>query len=107
LSPKSSIERGAAEFGGKEMSPSVPTGEPVRNLLDAFDRLAEPDRREFVLEILRRTREMDWPPIDDETIARIAEEAFLEYDAREVDQANPVETPDRPGQFVDEMNDHE
>jgi hypothetical protein len=63
------------------------TSEPVRDLLGAFDRLTEPDQREFVSEILRRTSSLEWPPLDDETIDRIADESFLEYDKREADDA--------------------
>jgi hypothetical protein len=63
------------------------TSEPVRDLLGAFDRLTEPDQREFVSEVLRRTSGFEWPPLDDETINQIADEAFLEYDKREAADA--------------------
>jgi hypothetical protein len=56
---------------------------PVRELLGAFDRLTEDDRRDFFSEIMRRTKDLEWPPLDDETIDRIADETFLEYDNRE------------------------
>jgi hypothetical protein len=52
-------------------------------VLESFDRLSPSEKRVVVDEILRRTRELDWPPIDDETIDRIADESFLEYDLRE------------------------
>jgi hypothetical protein len=71
--------------GGTE---SVSMSEPVRHLLGAFDRLAECDRREFVSEILRRAGELEWPPLDEETIDRIADESFLEYDIREAADAH-------------------
>jgi len=51
--------------------------------LESFDRLASSDKHELLDEIIRRTRDLDWPPFDDETIDRIADEAFLEYDLRE------------------------
>lgn len=55
----------------------------VRGLLDAFDRLSTNEQREAVIEILRRTRDLELPPLDDESIDRIADESFLEYDVRE------------------------
>ncbi len=55
----------------------------VQALIDAYDRLTSEERREAVCEILRREKIGDYPPLDDETIDRIADEAFLEYDTRE------------------------
>jgi hypothetical protein len=69
------------------MNTSLPN-EPVRGLLEAFNLLTEPDRREFISEILRRTSDLEWPPLDDETISRIAGESFLEYDIREAADAH-------------------
>jgi hypothetical protein len=59
----------------------------VQNLIMAFDRLTEVQQREFATEVLRRTRDLEWPPLDDETIDRIADESFLEYDIREAADA--------------------
>ena len=61
--------------------------EPVRDLLRAFDRLTDDDQRDFFSEILRRTKDLEWPPLDDEAISRIADESFLEYDIREAADA--------------------
>jgi hypothetical protein len=55
----------------------------VQALIDAYDRLTSEERRQAVCEILRRETPADYPPLDDETIDRIADESFLEYDARE------------------------
>jgi len=55
----------------------------VQYVLDNFDRLSAPDKHEAFAEILRRARDLEVPSLDDETIDRIADEAFLEYDARE------------------------
>jgi hypothetical protein len=66
---------------------SGPMGEPLRELLDAFDRLDEPNKRDFLWEILRRTKDLELPPLDDETINRIADDSFLEYDIREAADA--------------------
>ena len=59
----------------------------VQNLIMAFDRLTEGQQREFAAEVLRRARHLNWPPLDDETIDRIAEESFMEYDIREAADA--------------------
>jgi hypothetical protein len=61
--------------------------EPVQDLLRAFDRLTDDDQRDFFSEILRRTKDLEWPPLDDEAISRIADESFLEYDIREAADA--------------------
>ena len=55
----------------------------VQLVLESFDRLEASAKREVLDEIIRRSRDLDWPPLDDETIDRIADEAFLEYDLRE------------------------
>ncbi len=44
------------------------------------DSCQEPDR-----EPLWRMEEMEYPPLDEETMAQIADEAFLEYDIREAE----------------------
>jgi hypothetical protein len=66
---------------------SGPIDQPVRDLLDAFDRLEEPNKRDFLWEIIRRTKDLELPPLDEETINRIADESFLEYDIREAADA--------------------
>jgi hypothetical protein len=55
----------------------------VQSLIDAFDQLTGDERREAAYEILRRAQLTDNPPLDDETIDRIADESFREYDVRE------------------------
>jgi hypothetical protein len=57
--------------------------EQVRHLISAFDRLTESDQGEFAAAVLRRTRDLRWPPLDDETIYQLADESFVEYDVRE------------------------
>jgi hypothetical protein len=61
--------------------------DPVRDLLGAFERLTEHDQRDFLSEILQRTKDLEYPPLDEETISRIADESFLEYDIREAADA--------------------
>ena len=55
----------------------------VKSVLDAFDGLSEAERHDVVVEIFRRTASQDYPDLDDETLAQIADETFLELDARE------------------------
>lgn len=55
----------------------------VRDLIETFEHLPEPDRLEVAFEILRRTTQLDFPPVGDEALALAAEEVFLELDARE------------------------
>jgi hypothetical protein len=66
---------------------SVSMSDPVRDLLGAFDRLTEHDQRDFLSEILRRTKDLELPPLDEETINQIADESFLEYDLTEAADA--------------------
>jgi hypothetical protein len=65
------------------MSDPSSMSEQVKHLISAFDRLTESDQCVFAAAVLRRTRDLSWPPLDDETIDRIADESFSEYDARE------------------------
>jgi hypothetical protein len=65
------------------MSDPSSMSEQVKHLISAFDRLTESDQRVFAGAVLRRTRDISWPPRDDETIDRIADESFSEYDARQ------------------------
>lgn len=65
------------------MSDPSSISDQVQNLIRAFDRLTEGEQREFAAAILQRARDLRWPPLDGETIDRIAEESFLQYDIRE------------------------
>ena len=55
----------------------------VQNLLEAFQRLAPDEQREAASAILRRVSDLDYPPLDDEALAQIADQSFQEYDTRE------------------------
>lgn len=59
----------------------------VTHLLESFDRLSEQERSEALVELLRRSETMDYGPLDDETLSRIADEGFLVYDRREAADA--------------------
>ncbi|GAB4291492.1 MAG: hypothetical protein Fur0025_26740 [Oscillatoriaceae cyanobacterium] len=55
----------------------------VQELLNTFDRLTDSERVELTLEILKRTLDLDFPPLSDEDLVLNAEEIFLEMDAQE------------------------
>jgi hypothetical protein len=55
----------------------------VQALIAAFDQLTPEERREVECAILDRVQMTDSPPPDDETIDRIADDSFIEYDVRE------------------------
>lgn len=61
----------------------------VRKLLDSFERLPAPERREAAAEILRRTLDEDGFPLDDESLTLAAEALFLGLDSREAADARP------------------
>jgi hypothetical protein len=58
----------------------------AQDLLNAFDRLSEAERREVVYELLKRARKFDYPDLDDETLAQIADELWQLYDAEEAEK---------------------
>lgn len=55
----------------------------VQNILQSYDSLPELEKREVVAEILRRSFQLDLPPLTDEDLVLQAEERFLELDGRE------------------------
>jgi len=57
--------------------------ESVKSLVHIFECLTETEQHDAAVEILRRTASQEYPDLDDETLARIADETFLELDARE------------------------
>lgn len=55
----------------------------VQELLNTFDRLTDSERLMLVLEILKRTVYLDFPPLSDEDLVLNAEELFRELDVQE------------------------
>lgn len=55
----------------------------VQELLNTFDHLIDLERLFLVMEILKRTIYLDFPPLSDEDLALNAEELFLDLDAQE------------------------
>ncbi|HAZ46509.1 MAG TPA: hypothetical protein DDW76_01915 [Cyanobacteria bacterium UBA11369] len=55
----------------------------VEELLNAFDSLTDAERLDLLLEILKRTVYLDFPPLSDEDLVLNAEGLFLELDRQE------------------------
>jgi hypothetical protein len=55
----------------------------AKTLLESFDELPEPEKREVASAILRRTLRFDSLPLTDDDLVAQAEELFRELDARE------------------------
>jgi hypothetical protein len=61
----------------------------VRSWIETFETLSEAERREAVVELLRRAGGSDLAELEDETLVEAAESVFLELDAREDADAQP------------------
>jgi hypothetical protein len=55
----------------------------VKRILESFDELPEPEKREVASAILRRTLRFDTPPLTEEDLVAEADELFRELDTRE------------------------
>ena len=55
----------------------------VESLLESFERLPDEAKREAALEILRRSVQLNLPPLEDEAHVEAADNIFLELDQRE------------------------
>ena len=55
----------------------------VRQLLNSFEQLPETDKREAFAEIVRRSLQIDFPPLEDAAFVECAEELFLRLDRQE------------------------
>ncbi|MDX6382540.1 MAG: hypothetical protein QOK48_113 [Blastocatellia bacterium] len=62
-------------------------GTPAENVIASFDQLPETEKREVAAAILRRTLQIDFPPISDDELVLRAEETFLQLDRREAEDA--------------------
>jgi hypothetical protein len=61
----------------------------VRHVLDEFDRLSRDEQQEAALEILQRTLGDEPLPLSDDELTRLADQVFLDLDAREVAHESP------------------
>ncbi|WP_445244451.1 hypothetical protein [Microcoleus sp. OTE_8_concoct_300] len=55
----------------------------VEELLNTFERLTDSERLHLVLEILKRTVYLDFPPLSDDDLVLNAEGLFIELDEEE------------------------
>jgi len=55
----------------------------VEELLNTFEQLTDSERLDLVLEILKRTVDLDFPPLSDDDLVLNAEGLFLELDEQE------------------------
>ena len=62
-------------------------GAPAQNVIDTFDEIPDPEKREVAAAILRRTLEIEFLPVSDDELILNAEETFLELDRREAEDA--------------------
>ena len=62
-------------------------GTPAENLIATFEQLPDMEKQEVASAILRRTLQIDFPPVSDEELVLSAEETFLELDRREAKDA--------------------
>ena len=57
----------------------------TQSILESFNQLPEPEKRELAAEILRWTANLDFPPLTDEDLVIAADEFFIDLDRAEVD----------------------
>ena len=62
------------------------TGE-AQNILRSFELLPDVDKREVASAIIRRSLELDVPPLSDDDLVSAADELFLKLDQEEADDA--------------------
>jgi len=61
----------------------------AQQLLSSFDALPETVKLEVAFEILRRTKDFEFPPLTDDELIDNAEAIFLELDQREMNNELP------------------
>ena len=59
----------------------------VQDILRSFELLPEGDKVELAAEIIRRSVNLDVPPLSDEQLISAAEDLFLELDRSEAEDA--------------------
>lgn len=60
----------------------------AQQILSSFEKLPDPVKYEIALEILRRTKDLEFPPLSDDELVTTAEDLFLELDKREQQDEN-------------------
>jgi DNA-binding transcriptional ArsR family regulator len=56
----------------------------AQHLIEEFGALPEPSKREVLAELLRISRHLDYPEMNENELTSAANEVFLGYDDREV-----------------------
>lgn len=59
----------------------------TQSILESFNQLPEPEKRELAAEIIRWTANLDFPPLTDKDLVATADELFLDLDRAEVKDA--------------------
>ncbi len=63
-------------------------GTPAENLIATFEQLPDMEKQQEVASaILRRTLQIEFPPVSDEELVLSSEETFLDLDRREAEDA--------------------
>ncbi len=57
----------------------------VNEILDTFDRLTDAERLDVIAEPLKRTSDLDFPPLSDDDLVLNAEDVFLALDEQKTD----------------------
>ena len=57
-----------------------------QHIIDDFASLPDAEKREVLANLLRISREIEYPRVSDEELAASADAVFLEYDRRESNQ---------------------
>ena len=55
----------------------------ARHIIDEFEALPDPAKREVLTELIRTSRFIDYPVVAEDELLSAADEIFLEYDRRE------------------------
>lgn len=55
----------------------------AQQIIDSFERLPESEKQKVTYEILRRSIQLEVPPLTEEDLVAAAEDLFLTLDARE------------------------
>lgn len=55
----------------------------ARHIIDDFEALPDPAKREVLAELIRLSRHLDYPAIGDDELVTAADEVFRGYDERE------------------------
>lgn len=57
-----------------------------KHIVEDFANLPDPEKREVLANLLRISREIEYPEVTDEELVASADAVFLEYDRRETHQ---------------------